>query len=585
MPGMGNASLSSTGLADPFYHRLVLEALVIAGIGIVLMVVRFVFYGAMSPRSETVAIQGSADATSVVIEPRGRAIIRYGFGALWIIDGLLQMQRSMPASLVTSVIQPTEQGEPHWLVAIVNWGTSAWERHPIWSASSAVWIQLAIGIWLILGRSGVFAKLGYLASALWGLSVWVFGESLGQILAPGQSWLFGAPGGVLFYVLAAAVLFLPWSWWSSKKIQTWILSGIGAELVLAAIWEAFPGRGFWRWQIPSMIKEMAGNSQPKLISGPMFAVARDTSHIGWLMNLIAVLAMLVIGVSFLLKKGLGLSVPGFVVFSLLTWWFLQDFGVLGGVGTDPNSMIPQILLVSGAYIGLSASEAVVAEENGFWPALIGPAGRLFGIWTVAVALIGAIPMGYSVVDQTYSVQSAVAASGAPFAISRAAPNFTLVDQYGKPFELSNFAGKRIVLTNLDPTCTDDCPLIASEIKQADLTLPPAIRRDTIFVAIASNPILHSVEALQVFDQREGMTGLRNFYYVTSPSLAQLQKAWDDYEIGLSVPVNGVMVVHPDLMFLIRPGLKEKWLLPSGPSTETSVQHSFSALVDQLVESL
>jgi hypothetical protein len=73
--------------------------------------------------------------------------------------------------------------------------------------------------------------------------------------------------------------------------------------------------------------------------------------------------------------------------------------------------------------------------------------------------------------------------------------------------------------------------------------------------------------------------------VTSPSLAQLQKAWDDYEIGLSVPVNGVMVVHPDLMFLIRPGLKEKWLLPSGPSTETSVQHSFSALVDQLVESL
>ena len=52
----------------------------------------------------------------------------------------------------------------------------------------------ASALWLLSRRRGALSRLAGLASAGWGLVVWVFGESFGGILAPGLSWLNGAPG-------------------------------------------------------------------------------------------------------------------------------------------------------------------------------------------------------------------------------------------------------------------------------------------------------------------------------------------------------------------------------------------------------
>jgi hypothetical protein len=52
---------------------------------------------------------------------------------------------------------------------------------------------------------GPWSRLAGLAGAGWGLVVWVFGESLGGIFAPGLTWLSGAPGAVAFYCAAGAV--------------------------------------------------------------------------------------------------------------------------------------------------------------------------------------------------------------------------------------------------------------------------------------------------------------------------------------------------------------------------------------------
>jgi len=41
------------------------------------------------------------------------------------------------------------------------------------------------------------------------------------------------------------------------------------------------------------------------------------------------------------------------VFCLADWVLIEDLGFFGGLGTDPNSMIPFILLFTAGYLGLA----------------------------------------------------------------------------------------------------------------------------------------------------------------------------------------------------------------------------------------
>lgn len=584
MTGMGSAALGSTGLAGPFYHRLGLEAIALVLVGLVLVAARYFLFSSASSRA-SVQVAGSADdGAHEVAEPRARALLRWGFGALWILDGLLQMQRAMPTSLVTQVIQPAAQGSPRWLVDLVQLGIDAWQRHPLWAATGAVWIQLAIGVWLLVGKSGAFAKVGYVAAILWGLSVWVGGEAMGGVLAPGASWLFGAPGAVLLYVVAAAALLAPWSAWRPDRLPRWLLGLVGVELLAFGVLEAWPGRGFYHGQIPAMIRAMAQTPQPSFLSRPMVDLANvlhGTTIV--VVNVVVAATLVAVGVAFVTKR---LVWPAFwvlAVLSLATWWFVQDFGFLGGVGTDPNSMMPGLLLALAAVLGATSPVEVAVDVRGLWPSGVGVAGRLLGTWTVVVALMGIGPLAYAAINQTASPALALAASDTPFAIDRPVPSFTLLDQRGVPVSIDQFAGKRIVLTNLDPVCTFDCPLIAQELRTADLSLPASVRAQTVFIAVAVNPAIHSVRAVQIFDQGENLTGLSNWYFLTSPSLSQLAKVWRAFGFGVSQPIDGVMVQHEDIGYVVGPNLTERYLVPMDPSLNASVATSISSLYDHLVE--
>ncbi len=93
------------------------------------------------------------------------------------------------------VLRPAAAGSPDWVVRLVNFGAEAWTRHPTSAAASAVWIQLGIGMFLLVAPRGRWSRLAGLGSVAWGLVVWVFGEAFGAIFAPGLTVLFGAPGG------------------------------------------------------------------------------------------------------------------------------------------------------------------------------------------------------------------------------------------------------------------------------------------------------------------------------------------------------------------------------------------------------
>ena len=141
--------------------------------------------------------------------PTWRQVLRIGFGLLWVFDGILQAQPKMAIGLPSQVIEPAAASSPHWVQQVVNWAGTTWSYHPLQAGAAAVWIQIGIGIWLLAAPRGGWSRLAGLVSVGWGLVVWVFGESFGGVFAPGLTWLFGAPGAVLIYCVAGALIALP----------------------------------------------------------------------------------------------------------------------------------------------------------------------------------------------------------------------------------------------------------------------------------------------------------------------------------------------------------------------------------------
>src|SRR3984957_2855258 len=248
MPGMGRGLQSSNStVASAFhaalFHQLLLILVVAAVLAIAFNVIRTVQYRRLTAAGTTTFPSRPRWDHS---EPPARRILRVGFGVLWVVDGFLQLQSSMPLGLPTSLIQPPASSSPAWVQHIVTSGVNIWSLHPVQAAAASVWIQIGLGLWLLVAPRGLWSRFGGLASVGGGLVVWVFGEAFGGIFAPGLTWLFGAPGGVLLYVVGGGLLALPERAWVGQRLGRLIIAAAGTFLVLMAVLQAWPGRGFWQ---------------------------------------------------------------------------------------------------------------------------------------------------------------------------------------------------------------------------------------------------------------------------------------------------------------------------------------------------
>ena len=88
----------------------------------------------------------------------------------------------------------------------------------------------------------------------------------------------------------------------------------------------------------------------------------DEAH-GFAVNLLAVAALALIGAAFLTgrQRLVRPALIGFMALCLADWVLIEDFGFFGGLGTDPNSMIPFILLAVSGYLTLTPETAPAAE--------------------------------------------------------------------------------------------------------------------------------------------------------------------------------------------------------------------------------
>ena len=506
----------------------------------------------------------------------------------------------MPLGMAPQVIQPTAAASPGWVQHVVNAGTTIWSYHPVGAAASVVWIQVGLGLWLLAAPRGYWSRLGGLATVGWGCIVWIFGESFGGIFAPGLTWLFGAPGAVLLYCVAGILIALPDQAWAWRRLGQVILGATGLFFVGMAVLQAWPGRGFWQGRVghdatagtlTAMVHEMAQTPQPRLLSSLVTAFARfDAAH-GWAVNLVAVVALAGIGATFL--TGRPRVVQGGVIaglaLGLADWVLIEDLGFLGGVGTDPNSMIPMALVFTAGYLALirAPAPAPLPVPDLSTPAAAGltwrqrwaadPAYALRSVGAlaaVAITLLGVAPMAAAAATPNADPIVNQAVNGAATVTDTPAPAFALVDEQGHPVSLQSLRGKAIALTFLDPVCTSDCPVIAQEFRMTNGILGADARRVAL-VAIDANPRYIEASYLNAFDQQEGLGQVSNWLYLTG-HLPQLQAVWRAFGEEVSYEPGGAMVDHSEFAYVIDPAGHTREILNTDPGPATdATQSSFS----------
>jgi cytochrome oxidase Cu insertion factor (SCO1/SenC/PrrC family) len=325
--------------------------------------------------------------------------------------------------------------------------------------------------------------------------------------------------------------------------------------------------------------------------------AFDQAH-GFAVNLFAVVALALIGAAFLTGRR-RLARPALIAFTVLCladWVLIEDFGIFGGLGTDPNSMIPFVLLAVSGYLALTPATAPATEPATATPATapaagwrdrVRPAslrrsvataslGTVASVGALGLIILGAAPMAAAQASPVADPILAEAINGSSAPLNFRAAPFSLTDQHGRTVTLASLRGKVVLLTFLDDTCSVDCPLIAQEFRQAGQLLSADTARVEL-VAINYNPLDTQVSYIQAFDRQEGMGGVPNWLYLTG-TLARLQQVWSRYSVPQAeVLPAGSMIGHGDYAFVIDQAghYRQELGFDVGPGTQAT-KSSFAA---------
>jgi cytochrome oxidase Cu insertion factor (SCO1/SenC/PrrC family) len=180
------------------------------------------------------------------------------------------------------------------------------------------------------------------------------------------------------------------------------------------------------------------------------------------------------------------------------------------------------------------------------------------IWILAALLLGVVlgaALGIlhssrrSTTPQNSPLPGRPAATWAPGA--QPAPDFRLLDEHGAPVSLSDFRGKPVIVTFIDPVCTDLCPLEAKELNDA-VAATPAASRPTI-IAVSVNPW---EDSRAIFLQDRKKWHLVPQWRWAAGRYAQLASVWKRYQIGVVATrkvIAGVTeheVAHTEASYLV-----------------------------------
>ena len=264
-------------------------------------------------------------------------------GAIWFVDGLLQLQPSMfTTSFATGTLAGAAQGQPWWVYHSVTHVAHDLLPHIAqWNVVFAL-VQLTIGACLMANRA---LKPALAASVAWSFGVWWFGEAFGGIFSGNASLVTGAPGAVFLYGLLALMV---WPRRPSSEVGSAPLAA--AEGAVGARW----GRLSWAvlWVGSAVLQVLPSNRSDASISSALRAGASGEPHVLSALTLAAArlvgshgsgVAIALAAVEVVVGLGIFTSRPNLALaagigLSLVFWVVGQQLGgILTGSGTDPNA--------------------------------------------------------------------------------------------------------------------------------------------------------------------------------------------------------------------------------------------------------
>ena len=129
-----------------------------------------------------------------------------------------------------------------------------------------------------------------------------------------------------------------------------------------------------------------------------------------------------------------------------------------------------------------------------------------------------------------------------------APNFRLIDQFGRPISLAQFKGKPVVLTFLYTHCPDQCPLTAEKLHAVMLSLGSDAQRVGV-VAVSTDPKRDTTAAALNFSQVHRM---QNYWHYLLGTESELSPVWSSYSVyAAPTPTStGGSVAHTTAVYVI-----------------------------------
>jgi hypothetical protein len=263
-------------------------------------------------------------------------------GALWLVDGILQLQPAMfGPDFAQNILADDIPGQPAFMVSLLNLAIDVFDANPVLANAAAAAIQLAIGVLLLFPVARGWRRAALWASVVWSVLVWVFSEAAGNLLTGSASFYTGAPGSVLLYLIIALALLYP-----DRLPPTRLPQVAGVVFLLGAALNAFPT--FWSDGNAAQALFGASQGDPSpVIAFPANALA-DVATSPVIVNLVSIGLLVLFGLLLLVRPDRLVGTVT-IVFLALVWWISQDFGGIttfpSDTATDPNSAVPLIFMV------------------------------------------------------------------------------------------------------------------------------------------------------------------------------------------------------------------------------------------------